>query len=144
LLHNSRVSPIQHIVEAGAAGAAPAAGEEQAIAPRAAPPDKHMTVFIGGAPTQITQHLCSARELVDLWKINTAEIPGYDELAIIEKVAAGPVDLQGKWNVYTVMAAFVKKYKKRDAANKILARIDPAEYPSRTDVINISVESSNA
>jgi hypothetical protein len=100
----------QHIVQAGAAGAAGAAPaaepEQQAIAPRAAPPEREMAVFIGGAPTQITVHTVLAGDIADTFRIDTTVIRKFQRNAVINKIVHGPPDLQAKWDLVSVMKAF--------------------------------------
>jgi hypothetical protein len=75
-----------------AAGAAPAAppesllpaGQEQAIAPpsssmRAPPPDKEMTVDIGGAKEKITTSFFLAGNIADVFRIDTTQIPKFNK-----------------------------------------------------------------
>ncbi len=137
----------QHSVKAGAAGAAPAAqpaaGEEQAIAPRASPqperqmPDKEMTVYIGGAPTQITTSFFYAGDLADTFKIDTTKIPKFNWNAKIAKIVNGPPDLQGKWECCSVMQAFdPTRWKVKKTALNALAsnKLSIEKYPSRTEV----------
>jgi hypothetical protein len=126
----------QHIVQAPAAGAAPAAEpEQQAIAPRAAPPEREIAVFIGGAPTQITLHICLAGDLADTFKIDTTVIPKFKRNAEIHKIVHGPPDLQGKWDLVSVMRAFnPTTWNAKRSAVRALAKTNMEIYPSRTEV----------
>jgi hypothetical protein len=124
----------QHIGKAGAA-AGGAAGQEQAIAPRAAAPDKHMTVFIGGAPTQITVKYCLAGDIADVFGIDTMEATKFNRNAIIAKIVHGPPGLQGKWDLCTLMMAYhPTKWKARKYATRDLAMTSIENYSSRTEV----------
>ena len=130
----------QHIVQAGAAGAAPAAAsaqpEQQAIALEGrAPIYKQMTVYIGGAQTQITQHCCLAGDLADTFRIDTTVIPQFQRNAEINKIVHGPPDLQGKWDLVSVMKAFnPTKWTEKRSAVRALAKTNMEIYSSRTEL----------
>ena len=120
-------------VNTGAAGD----GTVQAIAlkPIAQKPDQQMTVYIGSAPAQITKRFCFVGDMADVFGIDTSVIAGFDKNALIEKVVQGPPDIEGKWNLCTVMVAFAPSlYSRRDNAKKALAKTSIADYPSRMEV----------
>ena len=110
--------------------------------PIAQKPDKQMTVYIGGAPAQITKRFCFVREMADVFGIDTAVIACFEKNALIEKVVQGPPDIEGKWNVCTVMEAFAPgMYSNPAHAKTALAKTKIADYPSRMklEIKNINV-----
>jgi hypothetical protein len=93
------------------------------------------TVFIGGAPAQITKRFCFVGDLADVFGIDTAVIAGFDKNALIEKVVQGPPNVEGKWNVCTVMEALAPgMYSNPAHAKTALAKTKIADYPSRMEL----------
>ncbi len=94
-----------------------------------------MTVYIGGAPEQITKGFCFAGDIADVFKIDTSVIADFDKHAVIEKVVQGPPDIEGKWNLCTVMMAFAPgMYSKPANVQRALAQTIIADYTSRKEV----------
>jgi hypothetical protein len=94
---------------------------------------QEIMVFIGGALGQITKCTCFAGDMSDVFGIDTAVIAGFDKNAVIEKVVQGPPDIEGKWNLCTViMAFFPLQWKPLMYQVVPLAKI--ADYPSRKEV----------
>jgi hypothetical protein len=97
--------------------------------------DEVVTVNIGGWRAQITQKFYFAGDIAEGFKIDTSVIADFDKNAVIEKVVQGPPDVQGKWNVCSVVMAFAPVMYSRPAnVNKALAKTSIADYPSRTEV----------
>ena len=97
--------------------------------------DQEMTVYIGGAPGKITKRFCFANDMADVFGIDTAVIAGFDKNALIEKVVQGPPDIEGKWDLCTVMMAFAPgMYSKPANAKRALAQTSIADYPSRKEL----------
>ena len=98
-------------------------------------PEQEMTVYIGGAPAQITKRFCFVGDMADVFGIDTAVIAGFDKNALIEKVVQGPPDIEGKWNLPTVMMAFAPTlYKQPQHLKRALAQTNISDYPSRIEV----------
>jgi hypothetical protein len=134
---------IKHSVKVGnsaAAGAAPAAppepGQEQAITLQVElRPDQEVTVNIDSAQTQITTSFFFAGDITDVFRVDTSDIDDFDKNAVIRKVVQGLLDVQGKWDLCTVMMAFdPSKWRFRRNAVRALAKTSIADYPSRTEV----------
>jgi hypothetical protein len=84
---------------------------------------------------EVKKHLCFAKDMADVFGIDTSKISDFDEGALIEKIVQGAPDVQGKWNVCTVMTAFVPtQWKARRNAVSALAKTNIADYPSRVEV----------
>jgi hypothetical protein len=97
--------------------------------------DEVVTVNIDGASAQITQKFYFAGDMADVFKIDTKVLANFDEHAVIEKVVQGPPYIEGKWNLCTVMTAFVPtQWKERRTAVRALAKTRIADYPSRMEV----------
>ena len=98
-------------------------------------PDQEMTVYIGGAPAQITKRFCLAGDMAEVFGIDTSVIAGFDKNTYIEKVVQGPLDIEGKWNLCTVMMAFAPgMYSKPAHAKEALSKTSIADYPSRKEL----------
>ena len=98
-------------------------------------PEQEMTVYIGGAPAQITKRFCFVGDMADVFGIDTAVIAGFDKNAVIEKVVEGPPGFESMWNVCTVMMAFVPTtWKERKSATRALTQTSIPDYPSRKEV----------
>ena len=105
------------------------------LAPGTKLADQEMTVDIGGAPDKITKRFCFANDMADVFGIDTSVIAGFDKNALIEKVVQGPPDIEGKWNLCTVMMAFVPaQWKARRHAVEALSKTSIADYPSRKEL----------
>jgi hypothetical protein len=65
--------------------------------------DQEVSVWIEGAAAKVTADFCLANSMADVFGIDTSVIADFDKNAVIEKVVQGPPDVQGKWNVCTVM-----------------------------------------
>ncbi len=112
-----------------------AAAGDGTLAPGTKLADQEMTVDIGGAPDKITKRFCFANDMADVFGIDTSVIAGFDKNARIEKVVQGAPDIEGKWNLCTVMMAFVPaQWKARRHAVEALAKTSIADYPSRMEV----------
>jgi hypothetical protein len=97
--------------------------------------DQEMSVVIEGATHKITKRFFPAKDMADVFRINTSVIADFDEDALIEKVVQGPSFFQGLWNVILVMMAFAPNlYSKSANAKKALAKTSIADYPSRKEV----------
>jgi len=84
---------------------------------------------------EVKKHLCFAKDMADVFGIDTSKIPNFDEGALIEKIVQGAPDVQGKWNVCSVVKAFAPNlYLRRDNVQKALAKTSIADYPSRKEV----------
>ena len=68
--------------------------------------DKYWIVCIGGVPDAITTSFCLAGDIAKVFGIDTSVIADFDKNAIIGKVVQGPIDVQGKWDLCTVMMDF--------------------------------------
>ena len=96
---------------------------------------RQMTVYIGDAPAKLTKRVYHAKDVADVFKIDTSVIADFREHAIIEKVVEGPPDVEGKWNLCNVMMAFAPSlYSRPDVAKKALAKTSIANYPSRKEL----------
>ena len=114
-----------------------AAGAEQAVAPQpgAPKPEQKMIVYIGGAADEITTRFDFAINVADVFGIDTSVIADFDQGALIEKIVLGAPDVQGKWNVCSVIMAFAPNlYAKSANAKKALAQTSIEDYPSRKEV----------
>ena len=112
-----------------------AAAGDGTLAPGTKLADQEMTVHIGGAPDKITKRFCFANDMADVFGIDTSVIAGFDKNALIEKVVQGAPDIEGKWNLCTVMVAFnPTTWKERKYATRALAKTIIADYPSRKEV----------
>jgi hypothetical protein len=102
--------------------------------PIAQKPDQQMTVYIGSAPAQITKRFCFVGDMADVFGIDTAVIAGFDKNALIEKVVQGPQDIEGKWDLCSVMMAFAPRmYGDPASAKRALAKTNTTDYPSRKE-----------
>lgn len=96
---------------------------------------RQMTVYIGDAPAKLTKRVYHAKDVADVFKIDTTFIADFEENAIIEKVVEGPPDVEGKWDLCAVMMAFAPTtWKERKYATRALAKTSIANYPSRKEV----------
>jgi hypothetical protein len=76
-----------------------------------------------------------AGDVADVFGIDTSVIADFDEGALIEKVVQGPPDVQGKWNLCSVMMAFAPgKYGLKKSATLAVKQTSIADYPSRKEV----------
>ena len=97
--------------------------------------DQEMTVDIEGATHKITKRFFPAKDVADVFKINTSVIADFDEDMLIEKLVQGPLGFLGLWNVILVMMAFAPNlYSRPDNAKKALAKTRIADYQSRKEV----------
>ena len=72
---------------------------------------------------------------MDLFKLDTARIPGWDPSAVVERVLEGPADLPGMWDVRKAVAGFgPQRYTRSDSAVVAINRTSEKEYPSRREV----------
>ncbi len=84
---------------------------------------------------EVKKHYVRAIDVADVFGIDTSKIPDFDEGALIEKVVQGAPDVQGKWNVCSVVMAFAPgMYSKPANAKHALAKTSIADYPSRKEV----------
>ncbi len=94
--------------------------------------DQEMAV---ATAVEVKKHYVRAIDVADVFGIDTSVIADFDEGALIEKVVQGAPDVQGKWNVCSVMTAFVPtQWKARRNAVSALAKTSIADYPSRKEV----------
>jgi hypothetical protein len=111
------------------------AGQVQAGGTLLRIPDQEVSVWIDGAAGKVTKHFCFANDMADVFGIDTSVIPDFDEGALIEKVVQGAPDVQGKWNVCSVIMAFAPNlYSRLDHAKRAIAKTSIADYPSRKEV----------
>ena len=97
--------------------------------------EQQMTVYIAGAAAKLTKRVYYAKDVADVFAIDTSVIADFREHATIEKVVEGPPDMQGKWDLCSVMMAFAPSlYSRRDNAKKALAKTSIANYPSRMEL----------
>jgi len=97
--------------------------------------DQQISVVIEGAAAQVTKKFYFANDMADVFGIDTSVIADFDEGALIEKVVQGAPDVQGKWNVCSVVMAFAPtRYSKPANAKRALAQTSIADYPSRKEV----------
>jgi hypothetical protein len=84
---------------------------------------------------EVKKHYVRAIDVADVFGIDTSVIADFDEGALIEKVVQGAPDVQGKWNVCSVMKAFAPNlYSQPQNARKALVKTSIADYPSRKEV----------
>ena len=96
---------------------------------------RQMTVYIGDAPAKLTKRVYRAKDVADVFKIDTTFIADFEENAIIEKVVVGPPDVEGKWDLCSVIMAFAPTlYSKPANVKKALAKTSIANYPSRKEL----------
>ena len=106
--------------------------------------EKKMSVLIDGVAATVTpvatavkvkQLYVRAIDVAEGFGIDTSVIADFDGDAVIEKVVQGAPDVQGKWNVCTVMKAFAPtRYSRQDNTKRALAQTSIADYPSRKEV----------
>ena len=72
--------------------------------------------------------------LAATFAIETANVPGWNPDALIEKITEGPPELQGKWIVkQAVKCCGPEKYTRDDTAVDTIKNTTSAKYPSRTE-----------
>ena len=72
--------------------------------------------------------------LAATFAIETANVPGWNPDALIEKITEGPPELQGKWIVSKAVAGFgPERYTGDDVAVRDIKNTTTAKYPSRTE-----------
>ena len=97
--------------------------------------EQQMTVYIAGAAAKLTKRVYYAKDMADVFAIDTSVIADFREHATIEKVVEGPPDMQGKWDLCSVMIAFAPRmYSKPAHAKRALAQTANEVYPSRMEL----------
>jgi hypothetical protein len=95
-------------------------------------PDQEMAV---ATAVEVKKDYVRAIDMADVFGIDTSVIPNFDKNAVIEKMVQGPPDVQGKWNVCSVVMAYAPgMYSKPANAKQALAKTSIADYPSRKEV----------
>jgi hypothetical protein len=94
--------------------------------------DQEMAV---ATAVEVKKHYVRAIDVAEGFGIDTSVIADFDEGALIEKVVQGAPDVQGKWNVCSVVMAFAPNlYGQSCHAKRALAKTSIADYPSRKEV----------
>jgi hypothetical protein len=97
-------------------------------------PNTEQEMAVATAVEVKKDYVC-AIDVADVFGIDTSVIADFDEGALIEKVVQGAPDVQGKWNVCSVMKAFAPNlYSRIDHAKRAIAKTSIADYPSRKEV----------
>jgi hypothetical protein len=106
--------------------------------------EKKMSVLIDGVAATVTpvatavkvkQLYVRAIDVAEGFGIDTSVIADFDGDAVIEKVVQGAPDVQGKWNVCSVIMAFAPgKYGIKKSSTLAVKQTSIADYPSRKEV----------
>ena len=82
--------------------------------------------------------------LAATFAIKTADVPGWNPNALVEKIVEGPPGLEGKWIVRKAVASCgPERFNRPDAIKRKVDATTIQEYPSREEVemknVNVSI-----
>ena len=87
------------------------------------------------SPCELTIAQYEVGDLAETFKLETANIPGWDPKALVEKIIEGPEGLKGKWIVSKAVAGFgPQKYARSDHAVRDIKNTTTDKYPSRMEI----------